>query len=62
MAWFWAISSRCKVPPMSHTIGIIGGADGPTAVFIAGNPLHILLGIAGIAAVLLLGIWFFKKK
>ena len=31
---------------MSHSIGIIGGADGPTAILVAGNPLPGLIGAA----------------
>ena len=31
---------------MSHSIGIIGGADGPTAIFVTGNPLPGLIGAA----------------
>lgn len=41
----------------SHTIGIIGGADGPTAIFIAGNiGLPRLLGIPGICGLLSLAV------
>ena len=38
------------------SIGIIGGADGPTAIFITGNPLPLLLtaAVPVIAAVLLI--------
>ncbi len=28
------------------SVGIIGGADGPTAVFVSGSPIRIILGIA----------------
>ena len=34
----------------STSIGIIGGADGPTAVFVGGDPIGLILTIAGIAA------------
>lgn len=45
------------------TIGIIGGADGPTAIFVTGktSALELLLLAAGIAAVIV-GIVFFVKK
>lgn len=47
----------------ASTIGIIGGADGPTAIFITGKPsaLELLLLAAGIVAVIV-GIVFFVKK
>lgn len=45
------------------TVGIIGGADGPTAIFIMGKPSawEVLLLAAGIAAVIA-GVVFFVKK
>ncbi len=44
----------------AYSIGIIGGADGPTAVFVTGRfPCEILLlGAACIGA----AIWFIKRK
>ena len=38
------------------SIGIIGGADGPTVILVAGNPLPLLLtaAVLVIAAVLLI--------
>lgn len=44
----------------AYSIGIIGGADGPTAIFVTGRfPWEILLLAAVcIAAV----IWYFKRK
>lgn len=31
-------------------MGIIGGADGPTAIFISGNPIWLtVLGVGGLA-------------
>lgn len=45
----------------SHSIGIIGGADGPTAIFITGElPWGILL--IGILCVALIAQYFRKKK
>lgn len=46
----------------ASTIGIIGGADGPTAIFITGKPsrLEVLLLAAGIAVIV--GVVFFVKK
>lgn len=44
------------------SIGIIGGADGPTAVFVAGNPLPLILAAVGIAALLALLLRHFRKR
>ena len=46
---------------MSHNIGIIGGADGPTAIFVSGSAAPALWIAAGATAVLL-AIWLFKRK
>lgn len=45
---------------LSHSIGVIGGADGPTAIFVTGRfPWEIiLLAAACIAA----AIWLLKRK
>ena len=44
----------------AYSIGIIGGADGPTAVFVTGRfPWEILL--VAVAA-LCIGIWLIKRK
>ena len=47
----------------ASTIGIIGGADGPTAIFITGKPSawEVLLLAAGIAAVVA-GVVFLVRK
>jgi len=47
---------------MSASIGIIGGADGPTAVFVTGNPLPTVLALAVLAVMVILVIRFFRKK
>ena len=48
---------------MSHTIGIIGGADGPTAIFVTGNSLPAIVApVILIAAVILIVCIFRKKK
>ena len=51
----------------STSIGIIGGADGPTAVFVSGDPMGLILTVAGIvaaAALLVTGIvlWMRHKN
>lgn len=47
---------------MAHTIGIIGGADGPTAIFITGNPVPAILGCAALVMAVILMICIFRKK
>ena len=48
------------------SIGIIGGVDGPTAVFVTGDPAGLILAVVGIAAVVLLVVgivlWARHKK
>lgn len=46
----------------SASIGIIGGADGPTAVFITGDPTALI--VIALVAVAIIGaiIWKLKKK
>jgi len=47
----------------ANSIGIIGGADGPTAVFVTGRPLlPVLLGAGLILAVIGLAVLFLKRK
>lgn len=49
----------------STSIGIIGGADGPTAVFVSGDPTMLILAAVGIAAavaLLVTGIVLYIKK
>ena len=38
----------------SSSIGIIGGADGPTAVFVSGDPIGLILTVVGVAAAIAL--------
>lgn len=47
---------------MSHTIGIIGGADGPTAIFVTGNPQPSILALVALTAVIIAAVLFFRKK
>ena len=44
----------------AYSIGIIGGADGPTAIFVTGRfPWEIIL----VAAVCIIAVvWFIKRK
>ena len=44
----------------AHSIGIIGGADGPTAIFVTGRfPFEIVLLMA---AGLIILIWLLRRK
>ena len=49
--------------PQSTSVGIIGGADGPTAVFVS-SPVPLWVIAAGIAAVALLitGVVLYIKR
>lgn len=47
---------------MGYSIGIIGGADGPTAVFVTGNPVPAILGLAALVVAVILIIRFFQNK
>ena len=47
---------------VAYSIGIIGGTDGPTAIFVTGNPFPVLLAAAAIVLGLVLLIRHFKKK
>ena len=44
------------------SIGIIGGADGPTKIFLAGNPLPEILTVFVIAAIFVVLFVVLKKK
>lgn len=47
---------------LASSIGIIGGADGPTAIFITANP-SLIVGIGALCVVALAGlIWFLIRK
>ena len=44
----------------AYSIGIIGGADGPTAIFVSGRfPWEIALPVAALIAIV---IWFVSKR
>ena len=48
---------------MSRSIGIIGGADGPTAIFVTGNPLPGIIGtVIAVLLITALVVYFVKKK
>lgn len=45
-----------------HTIGIIGGADGPTEIIVSGSPIWEIAAGAIFAAVVIGILLFIKKK
>ncbi len=47
---------------MSASIGIIGGADGPTAIFVTGNPVPGILLLGALVILVILAVRFFRKK
>lgn len=47
---------------MSASIGMIGGADGPTAIFVTGNPAVPVLVLAALVLLIFLAVRFFQKK
>ncbi|MBD5161277.1 MAG: sodium ion-translocating decarboxylase subunit beta [Oscillibacter sp.] len=44
------------------SVGIIGGADGPTAVFVSGSPAAAVILLLAAAALAGTGIWLFLRK
>lgn len=57
------INSKEEYGMDALTVGIIGGADGPTAIFITGKPSawEVLL-LAAVFAAVVAGVVFFVKK
>lgn len=61
---------RGRSMPSASSVGIIGGADGPTAIFVTGNPNIIKLlgiivivgGILFVAGIVTIIILIFKNK
>ncbi len=45
-----------------NSLGIIGGADGPTAIFISGDPTLLIAICAVIVAVVAVAAMFIVKK
>ena len=42
--------------------GIIGGADGPTSIFVSANPSVFLIAAAAVAAVIICVLFYRKSK
>lgn len=47
---------------MSQSIGIIGGADGPTAIFVTGDPVATIVSTVLAVAIALLILKYLKRK
>lgn len=47
---------------MSHSLGIIGGADGPTAIFVTGDPISTIVSTALAVAIAIFVLKYLKKK
>lgn len=47
---------------MSHSLGIIGGADGPTAIFVTGDPVSTIVSTVLAVAIAVLLLKHLKKK
>ena len=58
-----AMGIYAKIPSMASTVGIIGGADGPTAIFVTGSTIwfNVLLELGLTAAVVGLCIWGYRR-
>ena len=46
----------------SQSIGIIGGADGPTAIFVSGFPKRVVVGVVLVAIGVIGAVLFEKRK
>lgn len=63
----WLIFEQISQPVSNETIGVIGGADGPTAIFIASNscldsPYLWAMVFAGLALVGFVALLILKKR
>ena len=47
---------------MAQSIGIIGGADGPTAIFVTGDPVTTVLSAVLAAAIAIVLLKFILRK
>ena len=47
---------------MDYSIGIIGGADGPTSVFVGGDPISTIVSTVLAVAIAILLLKYLKKK
>lgn len=47
---------------LSHSIGIIGGADGPTSIFLTGDPISNIVSTALAAVIVIFVLKRIRKK
>ena len=47
---------------LSQSIGIIGGADGPTAIFLSGDPVSNIVSTALAAVIVIFVLKHIRKK
>ncbi len=43
-------------------VGIIGGQDGPTTIFVGGDPIGFIIMLLVAAAVIGGAVWLFRRK
>ena len=55
------LCAGCAVPQEQASIGIIGGADGRTSIFVAGSFDFIWLAAAVVAAAAVI-VWLIRRK
>lgn len=55
------LCAGCAAPQEQASIGIVGGADGPTAIFVAGSFDFIWLAAAVVAAAAVI-VWLIRRK
>lgn len=62
--WCWQVSKLFAAATGAVSVGIIGGADGPTAIYMTSSlhhmhwPVYLILALAGIAGLL----WCRRKR
>ena len=45
-----------------NSLGVIGGPDGPTAIFVTGSPAAAVLLPMAVVALVGTGLWLFRRK
>lgn len=44
------------------SIGIIGGSDGPTAIFVTGSPVAVIVAAVVVAAIVVAAVVLIRKR
>ena len=62
--WMCAVVALTLLTKRAHSVSIIGGADGPTSIFLAGkvNPWSLIIGIVAGLMLLTAGIVLIRKR